>query len=139
MAVAQRHGSGYRRCARLESRTIFAHACKLGLEGIVSKQREHPYRSGRSKAWLKFKNPTAPGVLRFKNEEPSSLPSSREMPGPLRRYGKYPRQVRHMATAPIRVALLDEARAVRHERYSPDIQRAVGPELFEEARSGGRR
>jgi bifunctional non-homologous end joining protein LigD len=44
---------------------IFAHACKLGLEGIVSKHREHPYRSGPSKAWLKIKNPSAPGVLRF--------------------------------------------------------------------------
>jgi bifunctional non-homologous end joining protein LigD len=41
---------------------IFAHACKLGLEGIVSKHREHPYRSGPSKAWLKIKNPSAPGV-----------------------------------------------------------------------------
>jgi ATP-dependent DNA ligase len=45
--------------------TIFEHACKLGLEGIVSKRRGHPYRSGPSKAWLKVKNPTAPGVLRF--------------------------------------------------------------------------
>jgi hypothetical protein len=34
---------------------IFAHACKLGAEGIVSKHREHPYRSGPSKAWLKVK------------------------------------------------------------------------------------
>jgi bifunctional non-homologous end joining protein LigD len=50
--------------------TIFAHACKLGLEGIVSKHREHPYRSGPSKAWLKTKNPSAPGVLRFKDDEP---------------------------------------------------------------------
>ena len=50
--------------------TIFAHACKLGLEGIVSKHREHPYRSGPSKAWLKIKNPIAPGVLRFKDDEP---------------------------------------------------------------------
>jgi ATP-dependent DNA ligase len=40
--------------------TVFAHACKLGLEGIVSKHREHPYRSGPSKAWLKIKNPAAP-------------------------------------------------------------------------------
>jgi bifunctional non-homologous end joining protein LigD len=47
---------------------IFAHACKLGLEGIVSKHREHPYRSGPSKAWLKIKNPNAPGVLRFRDE-----------------------------------------------------------------------
>ncbi len=46
---------------------IFAHACKLGLEGIVSKHREHPYRSGPSKAWLKIKNPNAPGVLRFED------------------------------------------------------------------------
>ena len=30
--------------------TIFEHACKLGFEGIVSKHREHPYRSGPSKA-----------------------------------------------------------------------------------------
>jgi ATP-dependent DNA ligase len=44
---------------------IFAHACKLGCEGIVSKHREHPYRPGPSKAWLKIKNPGAPGVLRF--------------------------------------------------------------------------
>ena len=36
---------------------IFAHACKLGAEGIVSKHREHPYRSGPSKAWLKTRIP----------------------------------------------------------------------------------
>jgi bifunctional non-homologous end joining protein LigD len=53
-----------------EGATIFAHACKLGLEGIVSKHREHFYRSGPSKAWLKTKNPSAPGVLRFKDDEP---------------------------------------------------------------------
>jgi bifunctional non-homologous end joining protein LigD len=47
---------------------IFAHACKLGAEGIVSKHREHPYRSGPSKAWLKTKNPAAPGMLRFRDE-----------------------------------------------------------------------
>jgi len=47
--------------------TIFAHACKLGLEGIVSKHREHPYRSGPSKVWLKIKNPKAPGVMRFED------------------------------------------------------------------------
>jgi bifunctional non-homologous end joining protein LigD len=44
---------------------VFAHACKLGLEGIISKHREHPYRSGRSRSWLKVKNPAAPGVTRF--------------------------------------------------------------------------
>jgi bifunctional non-homologous end joining protein LigD len=47
---------------------VFAHACKLGCEAIVSKRRDHPYRSGPSKAWLKIKDPNAPGVLRFKDE-----------------------------------------------------------------------
>jgi ATP-dependent DNA ligase len=45
---------------------ILAFACGLGCEGIVSKHREHPYRSGSSKSWLKTKNPQAPGVLRFR-------------------------------------------------------------------------
>jgi bifunctional non-homologous end joining protein LigD len=36
---------------------IFDHACRLGLEGIVSKVKDSPYRSGRSTTWLKTKNP----------------------------------------------------------------------------------
>jgi bifunctional non-homologous end joining protein LigD len=48
--------------------TIFEHACKLGFEGIVSKHRQSAYRAGPSKAWLKIKNPSAPGALRFKDE-----------------------------------------------------------------------
>jgi bifunctional non-homologous end joining protein LigD len=47
---------------------MFRHACKLGLEGIVCKRRDAAYRSGRSKTWLKVKNPAAPGVLRFQDE-----------------------------------------------------------------------
>jgi bifunctional non-homologous end joining protein LigD len=39
--------------------TAFAHACKLGLEGIVSKRKGSTYRSGRSPDWLKMKNPSA--------------------------------------------------------------------------------
>jgi hypothetical protein len=31
-------------------------------------RRDHPYRSGLSKVWVKIKNPSAPGVLRFKVE-----------------------------------------------------------------------
>jgi hypothetical protein len=42
--------------------TVFAHACKMGLEGIVSKRKGSPYRSGRSPDWLKMKNPDAPAV-----------------------------------------------------------------------------
>lgn len=36
-------------------RELFAKACALGLEGIVSKRREAPYRSGRIGDWLKIK------------------------------------------------------------------------------------
>jgi hypothetical protein len=39
--------------------TLFRHACKMGLEGIVSKRKGSPYRSGRSPDWLKMKNPNA--------------------------------------------------------------------------------
>jgi ATP-dependent DNA ligase len=39
---------------------MFEHACKLGLEGVVSERRDAPYRSGRSRAWLKVKNPESP-------------------------------------------------------------------------------
>jgi bifunctional non-homologous end joining protein LigD len=34
---------------------IFEHACKMGLEGIVSKRRDAPYRSGRSENFVKTK------------------------------------------------------------------------------------
>ena len=43
---------------------VFRHACKLGLEGIVSKRLGLSYRSGRSPDWLKSKNPQAPAVKR---------------------------------------------------------------------------
>jgi bifunctional non-homologous end joining protein LigD len=42
---------------------IFEHACKMNLEGIVSKRRDLPYRSGPSK--LKIKNPASPAMLRL--------------------------------------------------------------------------
>ncbi|MFL6799996.1 MAG: DNA ligase D [Xanthobacteraceae bacterium] len=35
--------------------TVFEHACRMGLEGIVSKRRDSPYRAGRSESWLKLK------------------------------------------------------------------------------------
>jgi bifunctional non-homologous end joining protein LigD len=48
---------------------VFAHACKLGLEGIVSKRKSSRYRSGRSPDWIKSKNPDAPAVKREAEEE----------------------------------------------------------------------
>jgi bifunctional non-homologous end joining protein LigD len=43
---------------------MFKAICKLGLEGIVSKKLNAPYKSGPSKAWLKIKNPNAPAATR---------------------------------------------------------------------------
>jgi bifunctional non-homologous end joining protein LigD len=43
---------------------VFEHACKMGLEGIVSKRLGSRYRSGRSPDWVKMKNPQAPAVRR---------------------------------------------------------------------------
>lgn len=34
---------------------VLRHACRLGLEGVISKLRDSPYRSGRSPAWVKSK------------------------------------------------------------------------------------
>ena len=48
---------------------VFAHACKMGLEGIVSKRLGSTYRSGRSPDWLKFKNPEASAVKREAEED----------------------------------------------------------------------
>jgi ATP-dependent DNA ligase len=48
---------------------VFKHACALGCEGIVSKRLGSRYRSGRSRDWLKFKNPDAPAVRREAEEE----------------------------------------------------------------------
>ncbi len=43
---------------------IFGEACRMGLEGIVSKRLNSPYRSGKAKTWVKVKNPRSPAVLR---------------------------------------------------------------------------
>jgi bifunctional non-homologous end joining protein LigD len=38
-----------------EAHSVYSSACEMGLEGIVSKQLDAPYRSGRSGSWLKTK------------------------------------------------------------------------------------
>ena len=52
----------------VDGATVFAHACKLGLEGIVSKRRDARYQHGRSRAWLKVKNPASPAMTRVWEE-----------------------------------------------------------------------
>jgi bifunctional non-homologous end joining protein LigD len=37
-------------------RDLFRKACEFGLEGLVSKHRNGPYRGGGSKHWVKVKN-----------------------------------------------------------------------------------
>jgi bifunctional non-homologous end joining protein LigD len=48
---------------------VFEHACKLGYEGIISKRKDSPYRSGRSPDWIKLKNQSAPAVKREAEED----------------------------------------------------------------------
>jgi hypothetical protein len=49
--------------------TIFRHACRMGLEGIVSKRLSAPYRSGPSRDWLKVKNPDSPAMILAREAE----------------------------------------------------------------------
>jgi bifunctional non-homologous end joining protein LigD len=48
---------------------IFEQACKMGLEGIVSKRLSAPYRSGPSRDWIKVKNPDSPAMIRVRQAE----------------------------------------------------------------------
>jgi ATP-dependent DNA ligase len=71
-SVIARAGSGLRFNEHMEEEDgplVFQHACKLGLEGIVSKRRDSAYRFGRSPDWVKSKNPNAPAVRREAEEE----------------------------------------------------------------------
>jgi bifunctional non-homologous end joining protein LigD len=52
-----------------DGEVVFRHACKMGLEGIVSKRLGSPYRSGRSRHWIKGKNPAAPAAKREEEED----------------------------------------------------------------------
>ena len=48
---------------------MFEHVSRMGLEGIVSKRTDAPYRSGPSKVWLKSKNAQSAAVRREREEE----------------------------------------------------------------------
>jgi ATP-dependent DNA ligase len=51
---------------------LFRYACLMGLEGLVSKHRESPYRAGRFDRWIKNKNRQHPASSRrfARNSEP---------------------------------------------------------------------
>jgi len=48
--------------------TVFAHACRLGAEGIVSKRVDSAYRSGPCSAWIKVRNPASIAIQRERSE-----------------------------------------------------------------------
>jgi bifunctional non-homologous end joining protein LigD len=66
-----RAGSGVQLNEHLEAEgpVVFDHACRMGLEGIVSKRKASWYQSGRTRDWLKSKNPQAPAVTRLAEED----------------------------------------------------------------------
>jgi ATP-dependent DNA ligase len=58
---------GIRLCEHIEDvdgTVVFRQACVMGLEGIVAKRRDSRYRSGRSRDWIKVKNPAHPAIER---------------------------------------------------------------------------
>jgi len=60
-------GDGIRLCAHIEDvdgAVVFRQACVMGLDGIVAKRRDSRYRSGRSREWVKVKNPAHPAIER---------------------------------------------------------------------------
>jgi bifunctional non-homologous end joining protein LigD len=47
---------------------LFIHACRMGLEGLVSNKLSAPYRSGRSTERPKIKNPNSPAMARHRED-----------------------------------------------------------------------
>jgi len=47
-----------------EGAEILKVACRLGLEGVVSKRADSAYKAGPSKMWLKTKNRKHPALIR---------------------------------------------------------------------------
>jgi bifunctional non-homologous end joining protein LigD len=58
---ADRAGIQYVEHTEGDGAKLFKAVCKLGLEGIVSKKLDAPYKSGPSKTWIKVKNPKGSG------------------------------------------------------------------------------
>jgi bifunctional non-homologous end joining protein LigD len=47
---------------------VFAHACQLGAEGVVSKKVDGAYQSGPCRVWIKVRNPASIAVQRERSE-----------------------------------------------------------------------
>jgi bifunctional non-homologous end joining protein LigD len=59
---------------------LFRAACKMGLEGLVSKHRERAYRGGRCAHWVKVKNPAHPGYSRVQDAKQAQAWRARKAP-----------------------------------------------------------
>jgi bifunctional non-homologous end joining protein LigD len=57
--------------------TVFAHACQLGAEGIVSKKVDGAYQSGPCRVWIKVRNPASIAVQRERSEVWNRVGSAR--------------------------------------------------------------
>jgi bifunctional non-homologous end joining protein LigD len=66
---AERRSIQFTEHLRADGPTVFDLVCRMGLEGVVSKRVDAPYRSGPSKAWVKTKNPASDAVRRESEEE----------------------------------------------------------------------
>jgi bifunctional non-homologous end joining protein LigD len=69
MSVLAKAAAGIRFNEHLEfddGEAVFHHARRMGLEGIVSKRKDSPYRSPD---WLKMKNPACEAVRREAEED----------------------------------------------------------------------
>jgi bifunctional non-homologous end joining protein LigD len=64
-----KHGLHLSDHVEAEGPIVFRHACALGVEGIVSKRKGSPYRSGRTPDWIKCKNPESAAVKREAEED----------------------------------------------------------------------
>jgi bifunctional non-homologous end joining protein LigD len=51
----------------LARRNGYHQTCNMGLEGLVSKRRDRPYRAGRSPDWVKVKNRSHPAMSRVRD------------------------------------------------------------------------
>ena len=47
---------------------LFRAACRMGLEGLVSKHRDRPYQTGRSRHSVKVKNRQHPAFARVRDQ-----------------------------------------------------------------------
>jgi bifunctional non-homologous end joining protein LigD len=69
-SLLRKSRAGISLCEHLEGdgEVVFGHACKMGLEGIVSKRRDSRYSSGATPNWVKSKNPQSAAVEREARE-----------------------------------------------------------------------